>query len=99
MWKGLPTSTTCKAAVTPIVGFLKGSHVSKVLTCMKIYLYQHNFIKETDTYGYTYNTQNKVCPNKQHLSTKQHDYQSVLVTSGFGTVCVTLACRVNFKLK
>ena len=27
-----PTSTTCKAAVAPIVGFLKGSHVSKALT-------------------------------------------------------------------
>ena len=48
-------------------------------------------------YGkYTYNTQYKLRSNKQHLSTKQHDYQSVLVTPCFGTVCVTLPCQLAF---
>ena len=36
-------------------------------------------------------------PNTQLLSTQQHAYQSFLVTSWFDSVCVTVACWVNFN--
>ena len=65
---------------------LKGSPITKALTCMKIYLYKQKWqflVKETDTSGYivTYEqcihyTQINLRPNKQLLSTQQQTYQS-----------------------
>ena len=44
-------------------------------------------------------TQINLYSNAQLLSTQQHAYQSFFVTSWFDSVCVTVACWVNFKEK
>ena len=38
-------------------------------------------------------------PNMQFFGTQQHAYQSFLVTSWFDSVCVVVACWVNFGQK
>ena len=42
-------------------------------------------------------TQINLRPNKQLLVTQQQAYQSFLVTSWFDSVCVIVACWVNFS--
>ena len=44
-------------------------------------------------------TQINLHPNIQFLSTQQHAYQSILVTSWFDSICDTVACWVNFNEK
>ena len=72
---------------------VKGTPVSKALTCMIIYLYKQigYFIKETDTSGYiiartmyTSHKQINLRRNKQLLSTQQHAYQSCFSYFLFG---------------
>ena len=69
----------------PGVG-VKGSPITKALTCMKFTCTNKNgnFVKETDTSGYIiyeqfiHYTKIDLRPNKQHLSTQQQAYQSFL---------------------
>ena len=44
-------------------------------------------------------TQINLHPNTQLLITQQHAYRSFLVTSWFDSICVTVACWMNFTEK
>ena len=90
------------------MGLIKGTPITKALTCMKIYLYKQKkailskrpILLAILLYEqFLHLTQINLHPNTQLLSTQQLAYQSFLVTSWFDSVCVTVACWVNFKEK
>ena len=72
---------------TPIKNVLKGSAITKALTCMKIYLYKQKWQfcqGDSDTLAillykqFIHYTKIKLGPNKQLLTTQQQAYQSFL---------------------
>ena len=90
--------------------YVKGSPISKALTCMKIYLYKQKqkklarrpILQAILLYEqFIHLTQINLHLNIQVLSTQKHAYQSFcfLVTSWFDSICVTVTCCVNFREK